>query len=85
MKKLKISMLALVFTVGIGTAIVQKIDAAPKRSDPTYNWTSSQGPQSNLTVQQAKDHYGCQFENTGCARGALSSGSGPAIVTLSQN
>ncbi|PAW95411.1 hypothetical protein CKK33_18660 [Mucilaginibacter sp. MD40] len=65
MKKLKISMLALVFAVGVGGAFVQKIQAAPKANDPTYNWThfnqsgSPIGSLPNATVDQARDDLGC--------------------------
>jgi hypothetical protein len=65
MKKLKISMLAVLFTVGIGTAVVQKIHAAPKPNDPTYNWTHFDqsgnpiGTLNNATVTEARDDLGC--------------------------
>jgi hypothetical protein len=72
MKKLKISLLALVFTVGIGGAVVQKIHAAPKPLDQVYSWTSSQGPFSG-TEAQARDHYSCPLgNNVQCAKGTAS-------------
>jgi hypothetical protein len=68
MKKLKISLLALVFTVGIGGAVVQKIEAAPKPLDQVYSWTSSQGSFTG-TRADAIAHYGCENGSTLCADG----------------
>jgi len=81
MKKLKISLVALVFTVGIGGAVVQKIQAAPKPLDPTYNWNGSgplkSGQDLSKTVSQAQSDYGCTGASTACATGVPTSGSGP--------
>jgi hypothetical protein len=72
MKKLKISMLALVFTFGIGGAVVQKIQAEPKATEATYNWSGS-GPDGNGTtsgtIEQAEDFYGCSGNAAVCATG----------------
>ncbi len=74
MKKLKFSMLAVLFTVGIGTAVVQKIHAAPKPQDPSYNWTTYDtsghvtGTLSNETVSEARNSTGCEgITSTKCA------------------
>jgi hypothetical protein len=76
MKTLKVSLLALVFTVGIGGAIVQKISAAPKQFDSTYNWTSTSAapdnPSSTLsgaTISAAETHFGCAGNGPLCATG----------------
>lgn len=75
-KSLKVSLLALVFTVGIGGAVVQKISAAPKQFDSTFNWTSSsaapENPSttlSNATISEAQAHFGCNGVAAVCATG----------------
>jgi hypothetical protein len=75
-KSLKVSLLALVFTVGIGGAVVQKISAAPKPFDSTYNWTStSAAPEnpsstlSNATISDAQNRFGCSGVSAVCANG----------------
>jgi hypothetical protein len=70
MKKLKISLLALLFTVGIGGAVVQKIHAAPKPQGQVYSWTSNLGggPFTG-TIAQAQSNYGCSKTTTLCATG----------------
>lgn len=73
MKTLKISMLALLFTVGIGGAVIQNIQAAPKVDDPTYNWSGSgpsgSGSLTGKTVAQAQAFYGCSSNVSLCATG----------------
>jgi hypothetical protein len=67
MKKLKISMLAVVLTLGVGTAVVQKIQAAPKPLDQVYSWNNGQ---FTGTETQARSHYSCPSgTNTICATG----------------
>ena len=56
MKKLKISMLALVFTVGIGGAFTQNIKAAPKVLDQVYSWNNGE---FTGTETQARANYSC--------------------------
>lgn len=92
MKTVKVSLLALVFTVGIGGAVVQKIQAAPKPVDTFYNWTSSSiapnHPSSNLsnsTRSTAINYYGCDTGADLCASGTRVSGSGPATAQLQLN
>lgn len=89
MKKLKISLLALVFTVGIGTAVVQKIHATPKLDDPTYDWNGSgplhSGELDNKTVSQAQAFYGCSGAAAVCATGDLDQGSGDPTATIRKN
>lgn len=83
MKKLKISMLAVLFTVSIGTAVVQKIHAAPKADDSTYNWDgngpSHSGTDLNRTISQAKSDYGCTGTSVACAEGTPTSGVGDNV------
>ncbi|MDP9079029.1 MAG: hypothetical protein M3O71_16495 [Bacteroidota bacterium] len=84
MKKLKISMLALLFTVGIGGATVQKIHAAPKKfDDPTYKWSD------NVTsdVADAEDRFGCSGAGATCSTGTLVSGQqgDPVTATIKHN
>jgi len=88
MKKLKISMLALVFTVGIGGAVVQKIHAAPKLDDPIYDWTPVSGSNFVGTVAQAQTHYGCSATARLCASGAIDPDSPvqtPATAQIKKN
>jgi hypothetical protein len=67
MKTLKVSLLALVFSVGIGGAVVQKIQAAPRVDDPVYSWNNGQ---FSGTVSQARSHYSCPAgTNLTCATG----------------
>jgi hypothetical protein len=56
MKKLKISMLALVFAVGFGGAVVQKIQAAPKANAQEYSWNNGE---FTGTEADARSHYSC--------------------------
>jgi hypothetical protein len=69
MKTLKISMLALLFTVGIGGAVVQKIQAAPKNDVQEYSWTSPNQGTFSGTRDEAIDHYGCETGTKLCATG----------------
>jgi hypothetical protein len=77
MKTLKISLLALLMTVGIGGAVVQKIQAAPKPDDVTYNWSrvggstvpNEQSPFNGKTIAQAQSNYGCAGTGSPCAEG----------------
>ena len=71
MKTLKIGLMALVFAVGIGGAVVQKIQAAPKLDDPVYDWTPVSGSGFVGTVTQAQMHYGCSASTNLCANGAI--------------
>jgi hypothetical protein len=92
MKKLKISMLAVLFTVGIGGAVVQKIQAAPKLVDTFYDWTSTSiapnHPSSNLSNQtsaQATTYFGCSSGSRVCATGSKVSGPGSSTAELDRN
>ena len=94
MKKLKISLLAVVFTVGIGTAIVQKIHAAPKLVDATYHWqkylangvTRDMPNDRDDTILGAEDVYGCEGTGNRCAVGTkIDSGDGPTTQELKFN
>jgi hypothetical protein len=84
MKKLKISMLAMLFTVGIGGAVIQKIEAAPKRALATYQWqkylsdgvTRDPSHDETATISQAQSDYGCAGTGNQCAVGAKVAGSG---------
>ncbi|MEO6851459.1 MAG: hypothetical protein ABI203_07360 [Mucilaginibacter sp.] len=76
MKKLKISMLAIIFTVGVGGAVVQKLHAAPKKQDPTYNWqqTNAAGNivlngqyDAGVSQVQAETDFGCSGSADPCA------------------
>lgn len=49
-------MLALLFTVGIGGAALQKIHAAPKKLDQQYSWNNGDFTGS---IADARDHYDC--------------------------
>lgn len=72
MKKFKFGLLALVFTVGIGGAVVQQIHAAPKNL-ATFNWTHYDrsgnpiGSLNNATVAQAESAFGCSGNSVKCA------------------
>jgi len=76
MKTLKISLMALVFTVGIGGAVVQKIQAAPKPQEQVYTWNRNVAGMGTSpfsgTITSAQDHYGCTSDNTLCATGKAS-------------
>jgi Flp pilus assembly protein CpaB len=92
MKTLKISLLALVFIAGIGGAVVQKIQAAPKPVDTFYNWTStSSAPKdpsstlNNATVAQAESNFGCSTGTIDCADGTKVSGPGPNTQQILHN
>jgi hypothetical protein len=72
----KVSLLALVFTVGIGGAVLQKTQAAPKKFDQLYNWTHYDtdgitvlGTENNKTVTQAESDFGCSSSGNRCAEG----------------
>lgn len=76
MKKLKISMLAVLFTIGIGGAVVQKIHASPKQADPTFNWQKTDASGNvisggqydpGVTQAQAQSDFGCSGTITPCA------------------
>jgi len=69
MKKLKFGLLALVFTVGIGGAAMQKIHAAPKPLDQVYSWTSASQGSFTGTRDEAIAHYGCENGTSPCADG----------------
>lgn len=69
MKTLKISLLAMVFTIGIGGAVVQKIQAAPKHFDLQYNWTKAGSAPFTGTISDAQNNYGCPNLGVGCAHG----------------
>jgi hypothetical protein len=84
MKSFKVGLLALMFTVGIGTAVVQKIQAAPKFDDPIYHWTDNN---ANSDVQAAIDRTGCDGSGDVCTSGTLVSGQpgDPTTATLHFN
>ena len=90
MKKLKLGLLALLFTVGVGGAMVQKIHAAPKAQDDVYDWVSTslapENPSSTLngaTISQAEDHFGCAGSGQKCADGTDPNGVlEPATINL---
>jgi hypothetical protein len=91
MKTLKISLLAVLFTVGIGGAVVQKIQAAPKQTDATYEWlkfnhdgTRDPSLDEDATIAQAEMDYSCSSTVTKCATGTIipGSGTGPTDVVL---
>ena len=85
MKTLKIGLMALVFAVGIGGAVAEKIHAAPKPADPIYNWTKAGSSSFTGTVSQAESNYGCNNLAVGCAHGTLAPGqSGPATADIKQ-
>ncbi|MGF7079730.1 hypothetical protein [Mucilaginibacter sp. UYCu711] len=74
---IKVSLLALLFTVGIGGAIVQKIQAAPKAADQLYNWvhydtdgvTVIPGTENGKSVSQAQADFSCSGSGNRCAEG----------------
>jgi hypothetical protein len=91
MKILKVSLLALILTAGIGGAVVQKIQAAPKRADATYQWlkfnhdgTRDPSMDEDATIAQAKLDYSCPGTATVCATGTKDpgSGTGPNTSTI---
>jgi len=92
MKKLKFGLLALLFTVGVGGAMVQKIHAAPKLVDTFYDWTSTDTAPSNpsselpdATIAQAEDNFGCASGLTDCADGQKVSGPGANTAQIQHN
>ena len=94
MKKLKLGLLAVLFTVGIGGAFVQKIHAAPKLTDASYMWLKfnedgSREPSGDetATIAKATTDYGCSGSNATCATGSkvAGSGTGPSNPILQFN
>jgi hypothetical protein len=88
---LKVSLLAVLFTVGIGGAVVEKIHAAPKRAAATYQWlkfnhngTRNPSLDEDATIADAQSDYGCSGAVTVCATGTKDAGSGdgPDAATL---
>ena len=69
MKKLKISMLALVFAVSVGGAVAEKVQAAPKVTDQIYSWTAPGRAPFTGTATQASSNYGCSSGTNVCATG----------------
>jgi hypothetical protein len=59
MKTLKLSLVALVLALGLGGAVAEKIQAAPKALDQVYSWTASGKPNFSGTIAQAEANYGC--------------------------
>jgi len=76
MKSLKLSLMALVLIGGISGALVNRIQAAPKPLDPTYNWLGGGVEDNGRTVAQAQMDYGCTGTSSLCATGKPTSGSG---------
>ncbi|WP_431199646.1 hypothetical protein ACQ86K_01265 [Mucilaginibacter sp. P19] len=67
MKKLKVGLLALLLTAGIGGAVVQKIQAAPKAGAQEYSWNNGE---FTGTEAEARTHYSCPTgSNVTCATG----------------
>lgn len=86
MKNLKTALIALSFIAGLSGALVSKISASPKPTDPIYNWDG--GPFNNFigTVSQAQMHYGCAGVTSVCVTGTLKPGqSGPPTFELYGN
>ena len=69
MKKLKFSILALTFAVGIIGAIAEKTLAKPKIADQVYSWTAAGQPPFIGTTAQAMANYGCTDGPLICAIG----------------
>jgi len=75
MKTLKVSLVALVIAVGLGGAVAEKIQAAPKRADQLYNWTHYDrsgtviGTLSNSSVATAESSFGCNSTGPKCGLG----------------
>jgi hypothetical protein len=56
MKTLKVSLVALVVAVGLGGAVAEKIQAAPKALDQVYSWNNGE---FTGTETQARANYSC--------------------------
>jgi len=59
MKTLKVSLVALVLAVGLGGAVAEKIQAAPKRADQIYSWSGAGRAPFTGTEAQAEANYNC--------------------------
>lgn len=90
MKTLKVSLVALVLAVGLGGAVAEKIQAAPKAKDQLYNWvhydtdgvTVIPGMENGKSVAQAKADFGCSGTGNRCGVGTAS---GQQPVTIKYN
>lgn len=94
MKTLKVSLLALLFTVGIGGAVVQNIQAATKKLPANYHWlkyaangvTRVPAQDMDATISAAESAYGCAGTGNRCADGEkIDSGDGPDNLTIKFN
>jgi len=75
MKTLKVSLVALVLALGLGGAVAEKIQAAPRKADQLYNWTHYDrsgnviGTENNVSEAQAETDFGCSSNSVKCAVG----------------
>jgi hypothetical protein len=70
MKTLKVSLVALVLALGLGSAVAEKIQAAPKAGTQVYSWTAVGLPPFSGTEAQAKANYSCPTPGShNCATG----------------
>ena len=75
MKTLKVSLVALVLAIGLGGAVAEKIQAAPKKMDQLYNWTHYDrsgnviGTLNNASVATAESDFGCSSNGPKCGVG----------------
>jgi len=65
MKKLKTGFIALALMAGVTFAFASSKTHAPRKNDPTYNWTHFDrngniiGTLENATVEEAREDLGC--------------------------
>jgi len=75
MKTLKVSLVALVLALGLGGAVAEKIQAAPRRADQLYNWTQYDrsgtviGTLNNASVATAESTFECNSDGPKCGVG----------------
>jgi hypothetical protein len=82
MKKFKTGLLALALVLGVSSAFVSKIHAAPKKDDPIYSWTSPDQGDFTGTVSDAEENYGCTTGHALCATGTADN---EPTITLKKN
>jgi len=78
MKTLKVSLVAFVLAAGLGSAVAEKIQAAPKSADQIYTWTATGKPNFTGTLSQAETNYNC--DNT--ATPTCATGTAPGVQPL---
>ncbi len=78
MKTLKISLVAILLAAGLGGAVAEKIQAAPKATDQVYTWTAAGKPNFTGTLSQAEANYNCN--NT--ASPTCATGTAPGVQPL---